>query len=283
MKLITANHLPVIPKMKLAVVGHMEWVTFLALDKLPTAGNICHSSFSLEEPAGGGAVAAVQMANLIGEPVHFFTSLGKDSIGEKSHERLNELNLKLHVAWRDKPTRRGISMIDSFGERAITVIGERLQPSGEDDLPWNELKDFDAVFMTASDALGIHFCRKAKVLTSTPRINIKVLNEANVILDALIGSGLDPDEKVEVSELNQIPQLRIATEGANGGKAWPGGRYNALKLDSPLVDAYGCGDSFAAGVTTGLAAKWSNEQAISLGSHCGAICATNFGPYKCSN
>jgi ribokinase len=46
-----------------------------------------------------------------------------------------------------------------------------------------------------------------------------------------------------------------------------------------MVDAYGCGDSFAAGVTAGLAAGWSPEQAISLGCHCGAACATWLGPY----
>ena len=39
------------------------------------------------------------------------------------------MGIKLHVAWRDKPTRRGFSLIDSQGERAITVIGERLAPT----------------------------------------------------------------------------------------------------------------------------------------------------------
>jgi ribokinase len=50
-------------------------------------------------------------------------------------------------------------------------------------------------------------------------------------------------------------------------------------LAAPPLDAYGCGDSFAAGVTAGLAAGWSLEQAVSLGCHCGAACALRFGPY----
>ena len=50
------------------------------------------------------------------------------------------MGIKLHVAWRDKPTRRGFSLIDSQGERAITVIGERLAPTHKDNLEWNILK-----------------------------------------------------------------------------------------------------------------------------------------------
>jgi len=49
------------------------------------------------------------------------------------------MGIKLHVAWRDKPTRRGFSLIDSQGERAITVIGDRLAPTIEDKLEWNFL------------------------------------------------------------------------------------------------------------------------------------------------
>jgi ribokinase len=45
------------------------------------------------------------------------------------------------------------------------------------------------------------------------------------------------------------------------------------------VETYGCGDSFAAGVTAGLAAGWSTTEAIKLGAQCGATCATHFGPY----
>ena len=117
-----------LPKLKLAVIGHIEWVTFLKVDQLPLAGQISHAKDCFEEAAGGAAVAAVQMARLINEPVDLITSLGKDSYGEKCFKRLTNLGLNLKVAWRDKPTRKGISLISKDGERAITVIGERLQP-----------------------------------------------------------------------------------------------------------------------------------------------------------
>ena len=75
-----------LPKLKLAVIGHIEWVTFLKVDKLPLAGEISHAKDYFEEAAGGAAVAAVQMARLINEPVDLITSLGKDTFGEKCYE-----------------------------------------------------------------------------------------------------------------------------------------------------------------------------------------------------
>jgi hypothetical protein len=42
---------------RVAVVGHFEWVQFVQGDHVPAAGEIVHASDAFEEPAGGGAVA----------------------------------------------------------------------------------------------------------------------------------------------------------------------------------------------------------------------------------
>ncbi|MFL0730341.1 MAG: PfkB family carbohydrate kinase [Prochlorococcus sp.] len=279
MRISALEELPKLPNLKLAVVGHVEWVTFFDVDQFPQPGVIGHANQLLEEPAGGGAVVAVQLARLVAQPVHLITALGRDEFGEKSFQRLQQLGLNLSVAWRNQPTRRAISLVDSNGERAITVAGERLQPSANDDLAWDDLASCDGVFVTAADAPALHHCRKAGVMAATPRVRLTTLKQAAIQLDLLIGSGLDAGEHVPDGALLPAPRLRIATSGAMGGQAWPGGRYRAVPLQSPLVDAYGCGDSFAAGVTAGLAAGWNAEQAISLGAHCGAKCAIHFGPY----
>jgi ribokinase len=279
MRLWSRDALPALPPLRLAVVGHVEWVSFLSVDQLPAAGLIGHAQRFLEEPAGGGAVAAVQLARLLGRPVPFFTALGRDAIGEQTVQRLTALGLELHVAWREAPTRRGVSFVDGVGDRSITVIGERLTPTAADPLPWPELAACDGVFVTAADAAALRACRAAKVLAATPRLRLEVLRQAEVGLDALIGSGLDPGEAVPEGALPLPPRLQIATEGAAGGEVRPGGRFAAPVLQEPVLDSYGCGDSFAAGVTAGLAAGWSVEQAVSLGCHCGAACATRFGPY----
>lgn len=283
MRLWSPDALPHLPPLHLAVVGHVEWVTFLAVDALPAAGRIGHARRALEEPAGGGAVVAVQLARLLGRPVPFFTSLGRDAIGERAAQRLVELGLDLHVAWRDTPTRRAISFVDGHGDRSITVIGERLTPHAADPLPWDRLAACDGVFVTAADAEALVHCRAASVLAVTPRLGLPLLRRAAVPLDALIGSGLDPGEAVPDGALDPLPSLRIATEGAAGGVATPGGRFAAPTLTAAAVDSYGCGDSFAAGVIAGLAAAWSVEQAVSLGSHCGAACISRFGPYGSGN
>ena len=98
------------------------------MDQLPIPGGIGHALRTLQEPAGGGAVAAVQMARLQRQPVQFFTALGRDSVGEACVKRLEDLGLEVHVAWREAPTRRGVSLVDGEGDRAITVIGRVADP-----------------------------------------------------------------------------------------------------------------------------------------------------------
>ena len=162
MENLLSKKIDLMPKLKLAVLGHVEWISFLEVDNIPKPGMISHAKEQIEEPAGGGSVVAVKMASIKKNEVHFFTSLGRDDLGEKSFKRLTDLGVKLSVAWRDLPTRRGISLVDENGDRAITVIGERLEPKGSDDLPWDIFKDFDGVFITAGDSKAISYARKAK-------------------------------------------------------------------------------------------------------------------------
>jgi len=271
--------LPALPPLRLAVVGHVEVVSFVTVERLPEAGCISHASDFFEHPAGGGAVVAVQMARLTGQRVPFFTALGRDRCGQEAAERLEALGLELHVAWRDAPTRRGITFVEASGERTITVIGERHAPRAADPLPWQSLAAMDGVFATAADATALAQARAARVLAVTPRLSLAVLRQAALPLDALIGSALDPDERVRPGELDPEPALVIGTEGARGGRSSPGGRFAAPVRQQPVVDTYGAGDSFAAGVTTALAAGWTTQQAISLGCHCGAACLDGPGPY----
>ena len=268
-----------LPPLKLAVVGHQEWVTFLTVDSLPEPGRISRSLRCIEEPAGAGAVVAVQLARLTGERIPFFTALGNDAIGHRSVSRLRDLGVDAHVAWRDCASRRGISLATEGGDRAITVIGERLTPSASDSLPWDLLSHCDGAFVSASDVQGLRLARQARVLTATPRLRQPLLQEADVELDALIGSGLDPDEQLDLSELTTTPRLVVRTCGQKGGSLEPGGRYVAVEPPGDLGDSYGCGDSFAAGMTAGLAAGWSPADAAHLGATCGAACASRFGPY----
>ncbi len=269
--------------LNLAVVGHVEWINFLKVDQLPKPGVISHSEKSLEYPAGGGSIIAKTLSELTLNQIHFFTALGNDDYGDRCFKILSNMGIKLHVAWRDKPTRRGFSMIDSQGERAITVIGERLAPNYRDNLDWDILKKMDGIFITASDSEIFKMARSASILCTTPRVGINTINKSNVSLDGLIGSNLDPGEEFSFSELLVKPKYTIKTEGEKGGIIYPGGRYEALKNKERKVDSYGCGDSFAAGILYGMASNWDIDKSLNLAKVIGRDSSEFFGPYANSD
>ena len=52
--------------MNVAVVGHVEWIQFARVERVPEPGEIVAAYETWEEAGGGGAVAAVQLAKLNG-------------------------------------------------------------------------------------------------------------------------------------------------------------------------------------------------------------------------
>ena len=266
--------------LKFAVIGHIEWINFIKVDQLPKPGLISHSKESLEYPAGGGSVIAKRLRELTHNEVHFFTALGNDFYGNKCLNILQNMGIKLHVAWRDKPTRKGFSVIDSEGERSILIVGDRLSPTHKDNLDWNILNDMDGIFITAADKEIFQKSRIAKILCTTPRVGINIINESRIFLDGLIGSNLDPGEVFSLNELILKPKFVIKTEGENGGIIFPGGRYKAIKNKEIKVDSYGCGDSFSAGILFGLSSNWDIEESLNLAKIMGRNCSEHFGPYE---
>jgi ribokinase len=136
----------------------------------------------------------------------------------------------------------------------------------------------DGVYFTGGDVDALRAARLAKVLTATPR-SLETLRAAHVELDALVGSGRDAGERYEPGDLDPPPKLRVATLGGEGGVMEPGGPFPAAPLPGPIVDAYGAGDSFAAGVTYGLAAGMTPANAVALASRCGAAALTGRGAF----
>ncbi len=269
--------------LKFAVIGHIEWITFLKVDQLPKPGLISHSKYFLECPAGGGTVIAKRLRELTNSEVHFFTALGDDFYGNQSFNILERMGIKLHVAWRDEPTRRGFSIIDSVGERSITIIGDRIAPKNKDNLDWSTLNDMDGIFITAADKEIFKKSRVAKILCTTPRVGLDIINESGIFLDGLIGSNLDPGEVFSLNELRLKPRFVIKTEGKNGGIVFPGGRYKAIGNKKKEVDSYGCGDSFAAGILYGLTSNWDIEESLNIAKIMGRNCSEHFGPYENGN
>lgn len=267
--------------MRTAVVGHVEWVECALVERVPLAGEIAHASETFEIAGGGGAIAAVQLARLAGECT-FYTALGDDELGRRAIESLTSMGVRVEAVIRPgKSTRRGFAFLDDAGERTITVMGERLGPSADDGgLPWSELADVDAVYFVAGDAGALRAARAARAVVATARIS-DLLASAGVQLDALVGSGADAAERYR--PLDPPPRYVTITAGSHGGD-WTGadgrtGKWAAAPLPGPVVDAYGAGDSFAAGLAYGLGDGRDIDAALELAARCGATCMTGRGPY----
>jgi ribokinase len=267
--------------MRAAVIGHVEWIEFGRVERLPEPGEIVHVTDSWQEPGGGGAVTAVQLARLADE-ADFFTALGDDELGHRAQAELERLGLRVHAAFRPEPQRRAFVHVDADGERTITVIGDRVGPRAGDDLPWDELARADAVYFTAGDAGAVHEARRARALVATAR-SLGVLAQAGVELDALVASSRDAGERYTPGDLEPPPLRVVLTAGAEGGRwetqAGESGSWTAAPAPGPVSDVYGCGDSFAGGLTYGLGSGLPLPEAIELGARCGAACATGRGPY----
>ena len=115
--------------MRCAVVGHVEWVEFARVPRMPSAGEIVHAERIWKEPAGGGAVVARQLALLAGR-CELFTALGDDALGRESAARLAELGIDVHVKWGGA-TRRAWTHVDGAGgAHDHRALGDKLLPVG---------------------------------------------------------------------------------------------------------------------------------------------------------
>ena len=87
-------------------------------------------------------------------------------------------------------------------------------------------------------------------------------------IDALVFSAHDRDEREWAQGMGDRARLLVATEGAAGGHWWGAseGRWSAAPLPGEVRDSYGCGDSFAAAFTFGLAAGIAVAEAAALGA-----------------
>ncbi len=273
---------------RVAVVGHVEWVEFARVDHVPATGQIVHAEETWTEPAGGGAVAAVQLLRLAGaERTTFVTALGDDAIGHRAADRLREMGLRVEAVFRrGLPQRRVFTFIDAAGERTITTLGPRLAPRFDDPLPWGALTDVDAVYFTAGDRSALAAARKAGVVVASAR-EMALLSAAGVFLDVVVGSASDPGERYPAGGVAPPPGAVVLTEGARGGSYRTAdhrtGRWTPAPVPRPrpgvIPDAYGCGDSFAGGLTFGLGAGLPLDGALELAARCGAACLAGRGPY----
>lgn len=258
---------------RLAVVGHVEWVDFVRAGRLPRPGEIVAARESWEAPAGGGAMAAYALKALTGDAT-FLCGVGDDARAAAAVEGLRAAGLDVRAAvhaGRAQP--RTLTWLTDDHERTITTVGPPLDPLGADALPWASLGERDGVVLFAGDADAVRAARAARVLVATARVRPALL-EAGVAVDALVGSAGDALEPIDDDLIAATrPEWIVTTEGAAGG-AWRGadgaGRWIAAPLPGAPVDAFGCGDAFAAALMAALARGDAIDAACALAARAGA-------------
>lgn len=275
--------------MRAVVVGHVEWITFLRVDRAPAPGSISLASEWWDEAAGGGGVAAAELARLAGSCT-LVTAVGSDPTGAGIRAALAEHGVSLCAAVRAEPHRRGITLLDPSGERTIVVQGDAQSARGDDpDVHAAGLAGADAVYFCKGDAAIVRAARAARVLVATAR-TLPVLQQAGVALDALVHSARDPSERYAPGDLDPAPRLVATTDGSRGG-AWRtadgrSGAWAADPLPGALRDTYGAGDCFAAGLAYALAASGADlatavdaATAVAFAAARGALALTRRGAH----
>lgn len=263
------------PSPAAGVVGHVEWVTH-AVGDVPAAGAIVDLADPLVEPAGGGGVAAAAMARDAGGAL-LFTALGEGAAANRAEAELAARGVTLVAARREDPQTPVLSITSPGGERTIMVVGGRLQPRGDDALAWHLLARLAAVYYAGEDPEVLARARAASVLVVTGR-RVDDIRASGIRPDVVVASAADADEDPWGLPPGLAPRAIVLTEGADGGviheASRPARRFAAMPTPGPVVDSYGCGDSFAAVLALHLGRGASLDDAVAAGARAGAACAT---------
>jgi ribokinase len=263
------------PSPSVGVVGHVEWVTH-AFGRVPAAGEIVDLRDPLQEPAGGGGVAAAAMARTA-RSAALFTAMGDDDAARSAADELAFRGVRVVAAPRPGAQTRVLSITSPGGERTIMVVGSRMQATGEDALPWDDLAAMRAVYYAGEDPQALLRARAATILVVTGR-RLDDLVEAGVRADVVVASAADTDEDPWGLPPKLAPRAIVLTDGAAGGIIHEAGcaprRYAPAPLPGEMVDSYGCGDTFAAVLAVSLGAGASLDDAATAAARAGAACAT---------
>lgn len=260
------------------MVGHVEWITFLRVDRPPVQGDISLADAWWDEAAGGGGVAAVELARLAGR-CRLITAVGDDAVGQGLAAALAAHGVSVEGCTRPGPHRRGVTLLDPQGERTIVVQGPAQMALGDDGI---EVGVADVLYFCKGDAAMLREARRARVLVATARM-LPTLREAGVRVDALVRSHRDRSERYQRGDLDPEPWLVASTEGADGGSYTTAdgqtGRWAAAALPGPRQDTYGAGDCFAAALAFALGEGRPIPAALSFAASRGAAAVARTGAH----
>ena len=264
--------------MRLVVIGHVEWVEFARVPELPRPGEIVHATETWEEAAGGGAVAAVQLAKLDGEAV-LFTALGEDELGERSLRQLAAQGVRVEAAPRREPDaarvharRRGRRADDHRPRARSSCRGSRTRSRGRS----------SSARTASSSSRATRSCcarrARARVLVATARELRRSPRQGSSSTRSSAarttwGRRSSPATSIRRRSCRSGRRAGRAAGRTRAGPSRP--RRSRARSRTPTA----CGDAFAAGLTFALARGDELRDAIALAARCGAAALTGRGAY----
>ncbi len=304
---------------RVGVVGHVEWLELAVVGRVPRTGEIVRASDVIVDVGGGGGVAAVQLALLgacvqlwtaVGSD-----ALGARAVerlrahGVCVHGAVRpgpQLRAFAHLADDGERT------ITILGPPVAPSGGDALPWERLASLDAVYVTAGDAAAIRAARAAGIVVAtaRAAPGLADAGvRPDVLVLSAADAdeqALAALLGPaapttthaalpGSAAPTAADAAPPGSVaptgvaaraaapPTIVLRTDGARGG-TWVAadgrsGAWDAAPPPGPPVDAFGCGDGFAAALTLALGAGRPLDDAIAYAARAGAAVLTGRGPY----
>ena len=269
------------PQLRIAVIGHVEYVVIARVPALPQPGEILHLDEPLWIPGGGGGITFAQLAKSPAE-LHLFTAFGEDDAAEAARERVEQTGAIVHAARRAAPQTRDVVLLTPNGERTIVVVGRPLHATLDDALDWSILDGCRAVFFSAEDPRLLHRARAVEILVVTARRQ-KAVAGSGIAPDVIVGSAFDPLEASTLADYAVPPKALVMTEGAAGGRIETAAgvtRFAAPSSPPMTGAAYGAGDSFVGALTWFMACGFSVEEACVRAGPYGAAVLRGINPLE---
>ena len=202
------------PRPRVGVVGHVEWVEFAVVDRLPAPGEIVHARETLR--ARRPAAARSRPCRWRGSPARRCSSprwatTSSAAPPTRSCARAASRSTPRGAATRARGAAAPTSTDD--GERTITILGPRIVPHGDDDAAVGAAAPSSTASTSpAATPRRPRARRAARVLVATPRA-ADALREAGVELDVLVASASRPGRGARPRDARPAPRDRRPHRG----------------------------------------------------------------------
>jgi sugar/nucleoside kinase (ribokinase family) len=287
---------------RIATVGLASWDTLISVNRYPAAGSYSIVESSSEQPGGTTSNAAIALAKL-GAAVSFTGMIGDDKPGEQLRHALESAGVDL--TWLKVRTgeRTDASFVVVSREPVDRTIfwppGAHIVKGDQLDIPWifgHDLVLFDVDdmplrrFLSDLPAHTLPATRLLGTLVYSADVEIPDRLEVMMRHDAIVGNerefkvvtGIDDLEAAvaHVRELMPGSNLRtaIVSRGELGAIAFTATeRWSVEAYPIDVVDTTGAGDAFTAGISFGMALRWSWDKTLALANACGGLACRELG------